>query len=179
MGLDITWYRGLTESPDEPREEDGEIKDYDNAVQFYIHDKPESWTAYAGNLRGDIAYRFEESDGFRAGSYGGFSRFRDILAGIGGFKDMPIEKVSFATERYVGDVTGLPFYEMVCFTDCEGTLGADVCANLAKDFEAMRPKFIDAIQVFDGATRDYYEGRYNDWTNAFKQASDRGAVRYH
>ena len=177
MGLDITWYRGLTESPNEPREECGEIVDYDNATDFYIQ---APWADYAKEFKDDMAYRWEESDCFRAGSYGGYGQFRDILRGVGGFNALSWYATPNGGQKTDDErCSTLPFYHLVCFSDCEGTIGTSACAKLAKDFDDMREKFMGEIGSHDGTMRDYYEGKYNEWANACKQASDHGAIRFH
>lgn len=67
---------------------------------------------------------------------------------------------------------GRPFYELIDFSDCEGVIGPEVSAKLAKDFADWDEQ---AKRTLD----DYDYEMYSNWHKAFKIASDGGAVIFH
>ena len=180
MGLDISWYRGLTESPNEPLEDDGEIIDWKNATRFYIHPNP-SWQSYASDLKADMAYRYEESGGFRAGSYGGYSQFRSQLQRLAGFDKLEWRDIGGHTMKTDDPrCETLPFFELCCFSDCEGSLGSATCAHLAKDFQdnqSAAEEFSKTLGDEDAA--GWFMIKYAEWLRAFERCGERGAVRFH
>lgn len=108
-----------------------------------------------------------ESHDFRAGSYGGYNRWRDDLARIAGF--------SSAEDYWPGGSAGedAPFYELIWFADNEGTIGPEAAADLLKDFR----DFADKAQEF--WSDEYDLERYADWTTAMELAADGGLVSFH
>jgi hypothetical protein len=81
---------------------------------------------------------------------------------------------------------GAPFYELIDFSDCEGAIGAKVSAKLLRDFKQNREK-IHKKMVSDPASRDisalgagwdvaHFFAVYDDFTQAFEIASDRGVL---
>lgn len=159
MGLDITAYGGLKES------DAGEISVSESA-------------GFPGRLRplkDGATYSCEKRFEFRAGSYGGYNQWREQLAKIAGYE----AKVS-SRERLDGKLrhdegawaeSGGPFWELINFYDNEGILGSEVSAKLLQDFEA----FQDRADVQD----DYFLMKYNEWKEAFRIASENGAVVFH
>ena len=67
---------------------------------------------------------------------------------------------------------GLPFFELINFSDCEGILGAPVCAKLAADFAKYQER---ANTSHDEWWREKYAG----WRRAFEMAADNGCVEFH
>lgn len=145
MGLDITAYPA----------------DYNN--RFLVSHSIIKWTednfpGRSEGLEGGAVYAFEESFGFRAGSYGGYNDWRDWLARMSGWES--------------AKTTG-PFYELIHFADNEGVIGPKVAAKLAKDFAEHADK---AKQM---AQDDFDLQRYQNWQRAFEMAADNGAVDFH
>lgn len=173
MGLDITAYRKLTPANgNEAFDETGELKYEDNWTQFY---KNPDFPGRADDIQDRHAYKAEDSEGFCAGGYGGYNRWRDQLAELAGYpltKYMQYgqEQQSHAAACWKG-VEG-PFSELINFSDCEGVIGAAVSAKLAKDFADFQEK-ADAHQ--DERFRD----KYAEWRKAFEMAADAGAVHFH
>ena len=64
-----------------------------------------------------------------------------------------------------------PFYELINFTDCDGTIGPEVAAKLARDFA----EWDERAQVVGG---EWYEA-YAEWRRCFEFAAHTGAVRFH
>ena len=70
---------------------------------------------------------------------------------------------------------GLPFVELIDFSDCEGVIGPKVAAKLAKDFadyEFMASAF--AAESND----DFFLALYREWRRAFEWAADGGMIYF-
>lgn len=160
MGLDITAYSKLKPYEKEVTEynEPVDENDWGTVVSIYVNsdfserceDVPEG------------AYDYEEEINFRAGSYGGYNAWRADLAALVGLDPQAC---------WDGTITEGPFYELINFSDCEGTLGTAVCKKLLADFEAHADKL--------NKNADYFTTKYIEWMQAFKLASDDGCVRFH
>jgi len=123
---------------------------------------------------------YEKSDNaaheqdFRAGSYSSYSAWREQLAILAGYPEGTSREEdrefrhSLSAWNNAEKTKGLPFWELIDFSDCEGTIGPVVSAKLAKDFAEQQPK-ADAIG-------GYFLEKYNQWRHAFELASDGGAV---
>jgi hypothetical protein len=186
MGLDITAYSKLSKI-DAVFNADGEPIDpatrepiEGNYFHAYVNTDfgPER---YEG-VEDRAVYRYEDSFAFRAGSYGGYNEWREALAALAGYPTVMYERVKgyapSAAERHDaaawhGLCAGMPFVDLVNFSDCEGVIGPKVAAKLAKDFAEWdeRAKKYDAGMWF-------YE-RYANWRKAFAMAADGGAVAFH
>jgi len=156
MGLDITAYRGLRALRTlEPYDDN---YDHDD-VSFYVN--PD----FAGRADGvdcSQAYEAEEAHRFRAGSYGGYNRWREWLASL----------VDTTPQRVWAGEKPAAFGELILFSDCEGTIGPVVAARLAQDFAAYETK---AAESGD----EWFMQVYRDFKLAFEMATDRGAVSFH
>jgi hypothetical protein len=134
MGLDITYYLGLQEV-DAVFNADGEPIDPQTRKPLgfdYYQPIPNPHYERDEGLVGKI-YRFDETDGFRAGSYGGYNQWRDELAKLAGYPPHPREKHSLH-QSSACEVQSGPFWELLTFSDCEGTIGPKIATKLAKDF---------------------------------------------
>jgi len=155
MGLDITAYRKLVE--------DGlpSGTDYENnKVSFYILTE---FSAVADQVKEGIAYSYEDSFGFRAGSYSGYNEWRKWLAALVG---------STPEKIWEGEIVPA-FKELINYSDCEGVIGAITSAKLAADFA----KYNDAAKASN--RNDYCYCIYQNWSKAFEMAADGGAVKFH
>lgn len=88
------------------------------------------------------------SAGHTACSYGGWSVFRGRLLACSQNQKPPGDAYGQLFTKWamaIGDLDdepeGWPFYELMMFSDCEGTLGYVVCEKLDRDFTAMRDRF--------------------------------------
>ncbi len=173
MGLDITWHRGLTKAVgNEAFDEHGELRYDDDWHQFYVNP---DFDGRADEIENRAAYRSEESDKFRAGSYGGYNAWRDQLAELAGYPKGKYEQYGSDYESHcVACWNGQsgPFAELINFSDCEGVIGAAVSAKLAADFSEFQAK---ADAHHDVRFRD----KYAEWRKAFEKASDNGCVHFH
>jgi hypothetical protein len=151
MGLDVDAYRGLDFMGHE------EI-DAENVRHFYANP---DFPGREGSLV-DGYYRFSDQLHVWSSSYSGHSVARAKLA----------EMVGFVADWVAWSVpeTG-PFVELINFTDCDGVIGPELCAKLAKDFQEHRQT---ALEI-GGTFYKWYEA----YRKGFKFASDGGAVRFH
>lgn len=162
MGLDITAYqhvrllRAMTV-------QQANAEDYDpgdRAGTLLYVDHP-SRTQHDGMTEG--VYEVSGAEyGFRAGSYGGYNGWRAALARLIGTTD----------EAIWADPKLAPFVELIHFSDCEGFIGPQTSAKLAKDFAEWDERAAEAL--------DQWELRvYRSFTKAFRLASADGAVQFH
>lgn len=171
MGLDITWYRKLTVAADVTRNEDGEPVDADGKYARHVHvffDNPD----FPGRALGiDCAAAFHAfaSGAGPSWSYHGYHNWRQQLAAVAGYNS--------ANELWEGKVTSGPFYELINFSDCEGVIGPIVAAKLAKDFEEFSAAAKEAHTA--GQVDSYWLAAFLLMKNAFEQAADSGAVKFH
>lgn len=95
--------------------------------------------------------------------HGSYGAWRHELAQIAGFQS--------AHDLWTDVDLNAPFVELINFSDCEGSLGAAVCAKLAKDFEQFKeqatPKWAD---------NPWSHEVYGNFHKAFKQAGERNGL---
>jgi hypothetical protein len=110
---------------------------------------------------------------FRAGSYSGYSRFREALCleALG----VSANTVWAEPEKYVGR----PFYEMINFSDCEGVVGHEVCLKLTRDFQEGRETVRARLEQTDDHGFGWYADSYDNWQKAYELASVDGMVKFH
>lgn len=182
MGLDISAYRKATKL-DVIFDEDGEALDkqtnesVDYDVRVFVN------THFPGREEGvedGAAYTAEEGMSFRT-SYGAHGAWREDLAKMAGYP-LTYTSSSFSNVSYRHDAgawaaEGGPFWELINFSDCEGTIGPIVSAKLAKDFAEWdeRAKQFDDENGLDGR---FYK-RFQEWRQAFEMAADGGMVYFH
>ena len=167
MGLDISFYSNIGAAVDPALlDEDGEFIDWKNEdehVRIYANDDfPERADGMTSGY-----YVGESNGGFRAGSYGGYNRWRSELC-VAALGCAPID-------IWNGDVTEGPFYELINFSDCEGVIGPKTSAKLAKDFADWE----DKIGAMVDGDVDYFMEKFRDWKMAFEAAAGSGAVCFH
>lgn len=171
MGLDITVYPTIRAvSPNAiPRDPEGE-PDWDvmwsaGITTVYRHEQ------FARSTRGLPDSPYVQSEGkwsFRAGSYSGYSMFREELARK--MLDVEVGELWDSRELY----QDLPFFELLNFSDCEGSIGSEACADLAKDFEDHYER---AKEVW--AQDEHMLRLYETWMKAFQQTANTGMVDFH
>lgn len=150
MGLDVTAYKNITWLEPVGSEDD----DYD--LRIVAGDFAERATDIK-----DGYYSYSDSHGFRAGSYGGYNEWRNELAILAGF-----ESAKDAWSKDSG-----PFWELINFSDCEGTLGTITCKKLLFDFK----EFYAKAEKVGG----YFFDLYKEWTQAMELAADNGCFCFH
>lgn len=112
-------------------------------------------------------------DGY-SGGYGGYCAWREELAELGGHprtEGLSLFGSIDYTYSHGAEAAGCgPFWELIWFPDCEGTLGTAVCKKLAADFIEFEAK---ANQI-GGRFLDIY----NQFKDCFEFASENGAVNF-
>lgn len=191
MGLDVTAYSQLTyvgHCPDRDEDEHG----YDPDTHDRVHVEAYAYTDFPHALMGvpNVRTAYFQSGGeyrtggcfavtdktetfrFRAGSYGGYNRWRSELA------------AQFNPYRTGPDGSKLPptpegpFYELIWFADNEGTLSELVSAKLLGDFTAYRAEYMATHGGADPMA-ECNRSRYDGWLRCFELAADSGLVDFH
>lgn len=158
MGLDITACGKLTAVARHPEGEDEESLRIDQTSLDYTEKYFPGRTA---GLAPGI-YSPAETFPFRAGSYSGYGEWRNQLAIFAGWPS--------AKHVWENVDTG-PFVELINFSDCEGYIGPQVAAKLAKDFADHAARAAKA--------EPWFAALYRSWRTAFEIASDGGCVVFH
>ena len=161
MGLDITAWEVARITP--PHEYDGD--------GCYDSDHVRSFTdAFPHSLRGLEEGRCYLVSGaslrFRAGSYGGYNNWRELLS-LAALDIQP-----GVIWRDPADWADQPFFELINFSDCQGVIGPEACADLAADFVTNRDTMLT-----DGD--DWFIELYDTWRQAFAIAAGTGLVEFH
>jgi hypothetical protein len=171
MGLDITAYKRLTPAENVEVDEAGYPVDWDRYVKANARGIEMIEATWPGRTEGLIPgqiYSFEDRLGFRAGSYGGYNRWRAWLARVAGY-----ESDEWVWENQPEG----PFVELINFSDCEGMIGSVVASKLARDFAEHEAKILadaeEPIEPYSAAAL------YRTWRQAFEMAADGGAVDFH
>jgi len=128
-----------------------------------------------GSLQDGHCYVIEgDTFGFRAGSYSGYGAFRTALCRTA--LGVEPEEVWEDPESF----SDKPFVELINFSDCEGTMGPEVCAELRDDFIAERENVRDKLEELDPHPEGgWYTKKYDDWQQAFELAAETGFVSFH
>ncbi len=170
MGLDISAYKGLKKLDATVNEDGeavfrstGETLDWQEYCTPYINP---DFEGRAEGLEADAVYGFEASMGFRAGSYSGYNWWRRQLAVLAGY----------GSDQKAFESDGGPLWELICFSDCEGSIGPVVSAKLAREFAELQPK-VDALA--DTEEYAYFRSLYASWREAFEMAAQGGMVDFH
>jgi hypothetical protein len=176
MGLDISAHRKVTkidcvfdedDSPIDPQTR--EYMDY--AARAYAN--PD----FPGREQGveDRAYyNAEESESVLHMSYGRYNRWRDQLAKVAGYALGSYTQYVNTYESYAASAWAVsegPFWELINFSDCEGTIGPVVSAKLSNDFAQF-----DEQAKAEG--EDFYRA-YQELRRGFEMAADGGMVSFH
>lgn len=178
MGLDITAYRELNKI-DCVFDADGEPMDPKTR-------EPLNGDYYKGNVNPDFPgrnegiedkaiYCYEKAVALHAGSYSGYNWWREELAKLTGWPKAKYEQYGTTWEKHAAatwEASSGPFWELICFSDCEGVIGPKACAKLAREFEEWQPK---ADEHPDARWRQ----KYTEWRNAFALVGPTGAVAFH
>lgn len=169
MGLDITAY-GKTNLI----EVVGDVEAWEEKYYFgsakqtpttYIYRNP-GWPERMGSLTVGGVYSYEENYDFRAGSYMGYNWWRNELSLLAlGVRDQ-------AVWDHEDTFEDSPFFELICFSDCEGVIGPEASQRLAKAFAEHQKKA-------DGHSDEYFREGYSHWRKAFELAAQNGFVSFH
>lgn len=169
-GLDVTAYSGLVivESP-------AVLSDGTYQGKDQITLDPGNFPDRFRGLEVGKVYQFTSSFDFRAGSYSGYNAWRNELAKLAGYQASMSVRNKAVELRYDETVWKLdhgPFWELIDFSDAEGTIGPEVCRKIYRDF----------VQYRDQASRvsmPYFYESYVDWMKAFEMCANNGAIVFH
>jgi len=114
---------------------------------------------------------------FRAGSYSGYNRFRNILS-----KALLGVEASAVWED-AASFEGRPGYEMIDFSDCEGIISSSVADKLHQDLVENREVFATYLIEKENTQKDSSEFEwlmevYDNFIYAFELASENGVIVY-
>ena len=154
MGLDISAYSRLQNNAGE------------DAVRIW---RNPDFPGRADDLQDGGMYIPKGTLQFRAGSYSGYNEWREQLAKLAGYPAVTNKSKPHSEAAWQKD-SG-PFWELINFSDCEGTLGSAICAKLAKDF--------DEFEERAAAIGGWFFDRYQLWQKAAHMAADNGAICFH
>lgn len=190
MGLDVSYYSKIKKCQKKESDEDEYYEvntEYNNSAHQY----------QLGSLKG--VYNVSEnsvSGHIECGSYGSYNNWRNELAIMAGYGDannvwqdrsfspwLPYINLRYLKlkklkgEEVIGEQYSIkPFYELIHFSDCEGTIGPEVSKKLYYDFVKFDQK---AKSYSDEKIDDYFYRKYKEWKEAFRIASEGGAVSFH
>lgn len=178
MGLDITAYSKLEKvdcvfnADGEPIHPESRLPLRDDYFQAHVNsDFPDR----AGSIEDSAIYRYKRAIPLHAGSYMGYNQWREQLAELAGYPLVEYERwgqkwPSHAASTY--DRTEGPFWELIHFSDCEGIIGPEASAKIARDFADHQAKA-------DTHEDEWFRSKYNEWRAAFELAAQNGAVHFH
>lgn len=180
MGLDVTAFKGLyLPEPALVEDEDGFIAKPDGStLTFDEYLKPWENTAFPGSCKGlqtGAIYLHTGREHMWSSSYHSYGNWREQLAKLAEYPMEPYQAYKGATAQLM-HVAGAwssdkgPFWELVNFSDCEGTLGTEVCRKLLRDFIQFEHKA--------ATMRESFQAGYQTWKRTFEFASDNGAVDF-
>jgi hypothetical protein len=165
MGLDTSGIRNLrrVENPTEQQIEDGYV------FRFYVHEgiferTQEGVDPNAYYHVSDAHADYFSGPGYSYGSHMGFRRALAKLVGVD------------ADDIWDGIVTDCPFYDLINYSDCEGTIGPAACKRLASNFA----EFSSAMEA-SADFPDVLKSRYRQWAEMFAWCADAedGHVEFH
>jgi hypothetical protein len=176
MGLDITYYRKATLAPEEVQQRLAAIEDIGERMEAAENANcrlpwiNKHFPGREAGIEPGKAYNVEEADGFRAGSYGGYNRWRRQLAAMVGIDNV---------DRWWKNPDARPFAELINFADNEGVIGPIVSAKLAKDFadHQEQAEHYAANDLTDDG--EWFLRKYGEWREAFETAAQGGYVDFH
>lgn len=106
--------------------------------------------------------------GFRAGSYSGYNAWREQLSLLAnGMAPRQIWE-----QHDDPAIQALPFFPLICFSDCEGVIGSVAAQRLAADFAAFQ-------QRAEHQEDTWFIEKYREWRRACELASDNGFIEFH
>ncbi len=180
MGLDVSVYTNLV-SLDVVFDSDGCPIDPITRCRIDDYFRPYSNPDFPGrcsDLNSDAVYGYDEYLFVWSSGYGYYNAWREKLAQLAGYPSVSYEVIpGYSPSRRssftsgAGEVGSGPFYELIWFSDCQGTIGSDVSLKLFNDFVC----FEQNAKTFG----DKFYSEYCDWMNAFKIASNNGAISFH
>jgi hypothetical protein len=112
-------------------------------------------------------YTCDEVFSFRAGSYSEYTKWRTMLSEI-----MLGESVENILENLTVEDAFVP---LISFSDCEGFIGPLTSSKLYSNFTESRQYALNSVSFFEC---NWFMEKYDNWTTAFKLASNNGVVEF-
>jgi hypothetical protein len=184
MGLDITGFSNLRYLGHHEVPEHSEHP-YDPETYERVHVEALAYDAFPHALMGIPNQRLKtystsqfitcgcfeltektEQHAFRAGSYGGYNRWRQDLA----------DRFNPYRDNGRPGPEG-PFYELIWFADNEGTIGELAATSLLGNFRQYEVEYRAAH--LGSEMGDYFVEKYADWLRACELAADSGLIDFH
>ncbi|WP_175974590.1 hypothetical protein [Burkholderia sp. BCC1047] len=177
MGLDATAYRQIMKidcvfddsgEPIDPLTREPIECDY---LRVYINP---DFPGRADDLVDRAVYGYEDADEAFSGGYSRYNFWREKLAKLAGYQPISVDqygtgKSELRHDHAAWNATSGPFWELICFSDCEGVIGSAVSAKLAQDFA----QFDEQAK----ADESFY-AIYSQWRAAFDMAAQNGCVQF-
>lgn len=177
MGLDIGAMSNLRLREDLFRNEDWEVINQHDEIQtgnFYVASVIEDFKDAADGIETGQIFEYDEYLHVRAGSYGGYSRWRQMLC------NMALGVEPEVVWEYPENFKQSPFFDMINFSDCEGVIGTETCKSLYQDFLHNLPGAVAyATRLPENFQGEYWLDKYREWMEAFELASKDGCVDFH
>ena len=181
MGLDIYYYSNLVKYDKKDDEDEDEL--YDKCA---IYTYNPNFKYQLGSLEDNTYYiktNLSKNGHFSAGAYSSYRYWRNMLAKMAGYDSAENVWNNFDShlrlvklKRLNNEVVNInPFYELICFSDAESSIGPEISKKLHKDFAAFDK---DALEYAVNNNKFFYE-LYCDFKKAFEVASENGAVSFH
>ncbi len=183
MGLDISYYKiGNKVEVDENIEAWS-----DEFYEEYGHDLIWLYSNYEMEQSDDLDgfYRSERLGGFRAGSYSGYSNYRDTLRRL---SIVAMAENKELAEKYKDEY---PFELQLNFSDCEGFIGPFSSVTLRDQYREFHGPIVKDIikmakygvkpEIYKSISREeleYFAELYMEWKTAFEETSNVGVVYY-
>ncbi|KGS34477.1 hypothetical protein X962_2021 [Burkholderia pseudomallei MSHR7343] len=178
MGLDATAYRQIKKidcvfdadgEPIDPITRGAIETDY---LRVYVNP---DFPGRADDLENRAIYSYQDADEAFSGGYGRYSMWREMLAKLAGYQPISVDRFGTGRTELRHDeaawrATSGPFWELICFSDCDGVIGSTVSAKLAQDFAQF-----DELAK---ANESFYV-IYSQWRAAFEMAAQNGCVCFH
>lgn len=180
MGLDVTAYRRLERVADWPADAESidDFAEYESGRGYvwngrsvtdvhpvYVQrDFPEHHSLTPG------IYAYAESNDWGAGSYSGYNQWRDWLSrsALG----VSAEEVWRNFDRWRD--RGVAW--LINFSDCEGIIGAEVCARILADLRENEATIREQAIGQDAA---WCLAKLDDWLAGLEMAADGGMLDFH
>lgn len=168
MGLDISYYSNakLLQEGEYDLETDSRLHE-ENPTRAVDYVRPHDAFPGSCDMKPGF-YAAAHEGGFRAGSYSGYNRFREVLC-----QSVVGVKPSIVWDN-PKNFENAPFFWLINFSDCEGSISGKAARKLAKDFAEHREVFMSAPGAVDWADV------YDKFAEAFKVAAENnGYVDFH
>ena len=166
MGLDIIAFEKIEFLCADPDSADSpyDVDDESFAHLYPNDDFPSRADALVRGVYRSTGKRME----FRAGSYSGYSAWREALARL----------VGTTAERVFAGTVPPAFGELIDFADNEGLIGPQTSAKLAKDFASWKARAATHAKTMRAAEGAAFMEGYASFQEAFELAANGGAIQF-